>query len=399
MTINRTASGIYLDHGATTPVHPEVLEAMAPYWNECYGNPSSHHRTGYTAARAVNDAREFVANQLGADPQEIVFTGCGSESNNLALRGTMLAARSAGTGNHLITSSIEHSAVLETARQMQDYYHHDVTVLPVDRHGRVSLADVEAAIRPDTVLISLMAANNEIGTIQPWADVGKLARSRGVLFHTDAVQLVAFRQWNLAAEPVDLMTLAPHKFYGPKGIGILYIRRGVTLLPAQTGGGHESGLRAGTLNVPLIVGAAAALRLAMDEQAERIRHFLALRDRLLNGLPDSLPDVCIITGHPEERLPHHASFAFRGINGNDLLMHLDVAGVAASSGSACSSGDPKPSTILEAIGLDPEWTKGGLRLTIGLQNTEQDIDEVLNIIPTIVNRLLALESRLSPNRV
>jgi cysteine desulfurase len=399
MTTNRIGNIIYLDHGATTPVHPEVLEAMAPYWNERYGNPSSNHRTGYSAAQAVNDARELIADLLGAHPEEIIFTGCGSESNNLALRGAMLAARSAGKGNHLVTSCIEHSAVLETSRQLRDYYDHDLTILPVDEHGQIMLADVEAAIRPDTVLISLMAANNEIGTIQPWAEVGKLARSRGVLFHTDAVQLIASRHWNLAAEPVDLMTLAPHKFYGPKGIGILYVRRGVSLVPTQTGGGHESGLRAGTLNVPLIIGAAAALRLAMAEQAERTRHYMALRDRLLTGLPDSLPDVCLITGHPKERLPHHASFAFRGISGNDLLMHLDVAGIAASSGSACSSGDPKPSAILEAIGLDAEWTKGGLRLTVGLQNTDQDIDQVLNTIPALVNRLLTLESRLSPSLV
>jgi cysteine desulfurase len=382
---------IYLDHGATTPVHPAVLAAMAPYWNEQYGNPSSHHRTGTVAARAVREARRTIAELLNVAPEAVVFTGCGSESNNLALRGAMMAARVARRENHLITSSVEHSAVLETARQLRDLFAFDLTVLPVDSFGRVRPADVEAALRPDTVLISVMAANNEIGTIQPWIEIGALARSRGIIYHSDAVQLAASRRWNLAEEPVDLMTIAPHKFYGPKGIGILIVQPGVELLPTQTGGGHEGGLRAGTLNVPLIVGAAVAFRLAMAELDERRAHYAALRDRLLTELPAALPDLCKVTGHPTERLPHNASFAFRGLSGNDLLMHLDVAGVAASSGSACSSGDPKPSAVLEAVSLDPEWTKGGLRLTVGSQNSDTDIDYVLDALPRIVHDLLAVE--------
>lgn len=388
-------NAIYLDHGATTPVHPAVLAAMAPYWNDQYGNPSSHHRTGYLAARAVEVARETIAGLLGTEPAAVVFTGCGSESNNIALRGVMTAARAAGRGNHFITSAIEHSAVLETARQLRDYFGFDLTILPVDKFGRVRVADVEAAIRPDTVMISVMAASNEIGTIQPWPEIGDLARSRGVLYHTDAVQLVASRRWDLHRESVDLMTIAPHKFYGPKGIGILIIKDGVELISSQTGGSHEGGIRAGTLNVPLIVGAAEALKLAMMELEERRAHVIRLRDRLLAEIPAALPELCEITGHPAERLPHHASFAFRGLSGNDLLMHLDVAGISASSGSACSSGDPKPSVVLQSLGLGPEWTVGGLRLTLGMQNTPADIDYTVETLTHIVNQLVALESGFS----
>jgi len=395
MTRHTQVKPIYLDHGATTPVHPAVLEAMAPYWDDIYGNPASHHRVGYAAARAVEDARDVFAGLLGVDPAAIVFTACGSESNNLALRGAMLAARAARRGNHLITSSIEHSAVLATAEQLRDVFGFDLTILPVDEFGRVRVADVAAAIRPDTVLISIMAANNEIGTIQPWAEIGALARERGVLFHCDAVQLAAARHWNLAAEPIDLMSLGPHKFYGPKGIGVLVVRPGVELLPSLTGGGHEGGLRAGTTNVPLVVGAAEAFRLAMGELEERVAHVLPLRDRLLREIPAALPGFCVVTGHPRERLPHHASFALRGPTGNDLLMHLDLAGIAASSGSACASGDPKPSSVLVACGLGPEWNKGGLRLTLGRQNTAAHVDSVLAALPTIVHRLNALESHFA----
>ena len=385
-------NAIYLDHGATTPAHPAVVEAMTPYWNGTFGNPSSHHHTGFNAARAVEEARETIADLLGTQPGTIIFTGCGSESNNLALRGVMLSARANGRGNHLITSAIEHSAVLETARQLRDYYGFDLTILPVDEYGRVRINDVESALRPDTALISVMAANNEIGTLQPWQAIGELARSRWIVYHSDAVQLVSMRRWNLAQEPVDLMTIAPHKFYGPKGIGILVRQSDVDLVPSQSGGGHEGGLRAGTLNVPLIVGAAEALRLAINELEQRRAHVLALRDRLMSGLTEAMPEICIITGHPTERLAHNASFAFRHVSGNDLLMHLDMAGIAASSGSACSSGDPKPSTVLQSLGLGPAWTTGGLRLTIGLQNTSEEIDYVIEKLPIIIERLSTVEA-------
>jgi cysteine desulfurase len=383
-------NSIYLDHGATTPVHPAVLAAMAPYWREQYGNPSSHHRTGYVAARAVEEARQTVGDLVGVEPEAVVFTGCGSESNNLALRGVMTAARAAGRGRHLITSAVEHAAVLQTARQLRDYFDFDLTILPVDEHGRVRPGDVEAALRPDTALISIMAANNEIGTVQPWPEIGALARAANVVFHSDAVQLVPWRRWDLTRDPVDLMTIAPHKFYGPKGIGILITQPNVELIPSQSGGGQEDGRRAGTLNVPLIVGAAEALRLAMAELDARAAHVVALRDRLLAGIDAALGSACVVTGHPIERLPHHASFAFRGLNGNDLLMHLDVAGIAASSGSACSSGDPKPSAVLEALGLGPEWTTGGLRLTLGIQNTAADVDILLRVLSDTVPSLQAM---------
>jgi cysteine desulfurase len=373
-----------------------VAEAMAPFWAETYGNPSSHHWAGRAASRAVEDARGRLADALNARPHEIVFTGAGSESNNLALRGVMLAARAAGRGEHLITSAVEHSAVLETARQLRDLFGFELTILPVDGDGRVRPDEVAAALRPDTVLVSLMAAQNEIGTIQPWREVGAMARAAGALFHTDAVQLAAARVWDMAADPVDLLTLAPHKFYGPKGVGILYVREGVDLVPAQTGGAHEDGRRAGTLNVPLIVGAAEAFCLAQAEMPARVAHVTALRDRLIDGLLAALPDDCILTGSREQRLPHHASFALRNLSGNDLLMHLDMAGIAASSGSACSSGDPKPSAVLQALGLGPEWATGGLRFTAGMQNTEADIDATLDHLPRIVSTLRRLATQLAP---
>ncbi len=391
MTRTLPINPIYLDHGATTPAHPAVIEAMMPYWSEVYGNPSSHHRTGYRAAAVVEAARETFVYLLGVNPAAVIFTGGGSEASNLALRGVLLAAREAGRGHHLITSAIEHSAVLATARQLRDHFGFALTILPVDEFGRVRPADVRAALRPETALISVMAANNEIGTLQPWAEIGALARARGILFHSDAVQLAGGRRWNLADDPIDLLTLAPHKFYGPKGIGVLIAGPNLDLLPTLTGGGHEHGRRAGTTAVPLVVGAAEAFQLAMAELDARRAHVLPLRDRLLAELPAALPGLCIITGHPTERLAHHASFALRGLSGNDLLMHLDLAGIAASSGSACASGDPKPSAILEAIGLGPEWTKGGLRLTLGRQNTPGDVDAVLTHLPAIARKLAALE--------
>ncbi|RMG99185.1 MAG: cysteine desulfurase [Chloroflexi bacterium] len=383
---------IYLDHGASTPVHPEVVAAMAPYWNEIYGNSSSVHEYGRLAQRALENARQTIADLLHAQPKEIVFTGCGSESDNLALRGVMMAARVSGRGNHLITSAIEHSAVLKTAEQLRDLYGFDLTVLPVDEYGQVQLSDLKTAVRPDTVLISIMAANNEIGTLQPIEEIGRFARAHNILFHTDAIQAIATRTWNMHDLPIDLLSIAPHKFYGPKGIGILYVRQGINLIPTLTGGSHEEGRRAGTANVPLAVGSAKALQLAMAELTTRNQHYQQLRDHLITGILNSFPADCQLTGHPVERLPHNASFAFRHVNGNDLLMHLDMAGIAASSGSACKVGDPKPSAVLEAIGLGPEWTKGGLRLTVGTQNTREEIDYTIHTLQRIIPKLQALET-------
>lgn len=378
---------IYLDHGATTPVDPRVVEAMLPYWTEHYGNPSSVHRQGRRAQEALSEARGRIAALLHAAPEEIVFTGAGSEADNLALRGVMGAARAAGRGNHLITTAIEHKAVLETARQLEAEGNIALTVLPVDATGQVGVGEVEAVIRPETALISVMAANNEIGTLEPIAAIGALARERGIPFHSDVIQAAAVRRWDMRALPLDLASFAPHKFYGPKGIGFLYVRRGVELLPALTGGSQERGRRAGTENVPYVVGAAKAFELAMAELEENVRHYQALRDRLIAGVLAALPDDAVLTGHPTERLPHNASFAFRGVSGNDLLIQLDMAGIGASSGSACTTGNPLPSTILEALGLDERWTLGGLRLTVGRQNTMADVERVLAVLPEAVRRL------------
>ncbi|MDX1687320.1 MAG: cysteine desulfurase family protein [Candidatus Promineifilaceae bacterium] len=381
---------VYLDHGASTPVHPDVMDAMRPYWNEHYGNPSSNHHFGRTARRGLDRARQTIADLLHARPDEIIFTGCGSESDNLALRGVMWAARLSDRGNHLITSAIEHKAVLETAHQLRDHFDFDVTILPVDETGQVDVGAVEAAIRPDTVLISIMAANNEIGTLQPVQAIGEVARAHDVLFHTDAIQAAAVTAWDVETMPLDLASFAPHKFYGPKGIGFLYARQGIDLLPTLTGGSQEEGRRAGTSNVPYAVGAAEAFRLAMVEREENVAHYRRLRDHLIEGVLAAVPEGAVLTGHPEERLPHNASFAFRDVSGNDLLIQLDMAGIAASSGSACTTGNPKPSAVLEAIGLDPAWTKGGLRLTVGRQNTMEDVEVALVAIPQAVDALRAL---------
>lgn len=379
---------IYLDNGASTRLDPQVLEVMLPFWTETYGNPSSHHYFGWQAEQALEEARATVARLLGAAaPEEIVFTGCGSESDNLAVRGAMWAARATGKGNHLITSCIEHSAVGQTAVSLHTRHGFDLTILPVDHTGQVRPADLEVAIRPDTVLVSIMAANNEIGTLQPIDKLGAIAHAHGALFHTDAVQAASVQPWQLAQQPIDLLSIAPHKFYGPKGVGMLYIRQGVGLLPELTGGGHENGLRAGTVNVPFAVGAAKALELAVAHLPETVAHYQRLRDRLIEGVLTAVSDTAILTGHPTNRLPHNASFAFRHLSGNDLLMHLDAAGIAASSGSACKSGDPKPSAVLQALGLGREWTKGGLRLTVGRYNTLDEIEQVIATLPPIVAKL------------
>lgn len=381
---------IYMDHGATTPVDRRVVETMEPYWTEAYGNPASMHHFGRQAERGLQQARRTIADLLNAQPAEIIFTGCGSESDNLALRGVMWAARAARRGNHLITSSIEHKAVLETARQLQQQSGFDVTILPVDEFGQVSVEQVADALRPDTALISIMAANNEIGSLQPVEAIGELARERGVLFHTDAIQAAAVTAWDMSALPYDLVSFAPHKFYGPKGVGFLYAHQGVDLVAALTGGSQEEGRRAGTVNVPYAAGAAESFRLAMEEREANVAHYRRLRDRLIEGILQ-IGDGCVLSGHPTERLPHNASFAFRDLSGNDLLIHLDAAGIAASSGSACSTGNPRPSAILQAIGLDDAWTRGGLRLTVGRQNTDEDVDIVLQKLPQIVATLRAFK--------
>ncbi|WP_420644727.1 cysteine desulfurase family protein [Candidatus Leptofilum sp.] len=379
---------IYLDHGASTPVHPQVIEKMLPFWTEHYGNPSSSHAHGRSANFALDEARRTIARLMNAQAKEIVFTGCGSESDNLAVRGVMWAARKNGGGNHLITSAIEHEAVLETAVQLRDHFNFDVTILEVDEYGRVAVDDVAAAIRPDTALISIMAANNEIGTLQPIQEIGALAHEHGILFHSDAVQAAATTRWDMQKMPIDLLSFAPHKFYGPKGVGILYVREGVELVSSLTGGGQENGRRSGTVNVAFAVGAAEAFKLAQENREAQLAHYTSLRDQLIAGMMQVVPaNEIILTGHPTERLPHHASFALKNMSGNDLLIHLDMAGICASSGSACKTGDPKPSPILETVGLDAAWTTGGLRFTVGSQNSPADIEHVIQTMPTVVEKV------------
>lgn len=379
---------IYLDHSATTPVDPAVVEAMMPYWTNSYGNPSSSHTFGRQAQLGLETARRTIAQLIHAQPSEIIFTGCGSESDNLALRGVMWAARQNGRGNHLITSVIEHEAILATAKQLRDQFGFELTLVGVDQYGRVNPDEIAAAMRPNTVLVSIMAANNEVGTIQPIEEIGTIAHENGALFHTDAVQAAAYQKWDMSKLPIDLMSLAPHKFYGPKGIGILYLHKDVKLMPMQTGGGHENGRRAGTANVPLAVGAAKALELTISQLETHVKHYRLLRDQLIAGILEAFSeDQCQLTGHPTERLPHHASFAFKGLNGNDMLMHLDLIGIAASSGSACSTGNPEPSSILEAIGLADSWTRGGLRLTIGRSNTVAEIEYTIDKLPEALQKL------------
>ncbi|MGQ9568391.1 MAG: cysteine desulfurase NifS [Anaerolineae bacterium] len=380
---------IYLDHAATTPVDPRVVEAMLPYWTEQYGNPSSIYSLGRAAARALESAREKVASILHCEPREVIFTSCGTESDNLAIRGVAFARRAAGKGNHIITSSIEHHAVGHTVEQLAKHFGFEATFLPVDQYGVVDPDEVRKAIRKDTVLISIMYANNEIGTIEPIAEIGAIAREHGIPFHTDAVQAGGALSLDVNALNVDLLSLSAHKFYGPKGVGVLYARRGVSFWPTQTGGGQERNRRAGTENVPYIVGLATALRLAYEELEEHNARLVRLRDRLIRGVLESIPDSRL-TGHPTNRLPNSASFVFRGIEGESILLNLDMEGICASSGSACTSASLEPSHVLLALGLPHEVAHGSLRLTLGRSNTEEQVDRVLEVLPGIVQKLRAM---------
>lgn len=380
---------IYLDYAATSPVAPEVVTSMLPYWTTHFGNPSSVHRLGQRALAGLEEARATIAAHFNVASGDVVFTSCGSESDNLALRGVMFAQQERGR-DHLITCAIEHKAVLATALQLRDRFGLDVTVLPVDGSGRVRIEDVAAAIKPDrTGLISIMAASNEIGTVQPVAEIGALARAHGIPFHTDAVQTIAYQAWDLRQQPIDLLSIAAHKFYGPKGVGALIVRPGVPLLPPMTGGSQEEGRRPGTSNVAFAVGMARALALAADRRAADVAHVTPLRDRLIRELHAALGDRVRLTGHETQRLPNHASFAIRDVSGNEMLMHLDMAGVAASSGSACLVGNPEPSKVLQALGLGPSWTLGGLRFTFGRGSEPHHVDRAVAAVETAVTQMRA----------
>ena len=380
---------IYLDYAATTPVDPRVLNAMRPYFNETFGNPSSVHRYGQQAEAAVESARETVAEVLQCRPDEIVFTACGSESDNLAIRGTALAMREKTGANRILTSKAEHHAVSKTAEDLERHYGFQVEWLETDENGRVSPETVEKVICKSTAVVSVMYANNEIGTINPVAEISAICRAHSVPFHTDAVQAAAYLPVNLQVLGVDLMSLGAHKFYGPKGIGALFVRNGTPILSLQTGGGQEYGLRAGTQNVPYIAGLAEALRLTAGEREERIGSVRPLRDRIIGTVLEEIPDSRL-TGHPVNRLPNHCSFAFKEMDGNLLLTLLDAAGFACSSGSACKTGNPEPSEVLSAIGLTPQWGLGSLRVTLGAGTTPTHIDAFLKALPGIVQQARSL---------
>jgi cysteine desulfurase len=376
---------IYLDHAATTPVDEQVVAAMLPYFGVRFGNPSSIHRFGRTALEALDEARETLAAVLGASRKEIVFTGGGSEADNLAIKGVALAQRAAGKGAHVITSAIEHHAALHAVEQLEAFGF-AATVLPVDRDGMVAPDDLRAAIRPDTVLVSIMYANNEIGTIQPLAELGAICRERGVPFHTDAVQAAGSLALGVDELNVDLLSLAAHKFYGPKGVGALYVRRGTPLLPQIHGGGQERRRRAGTENVAGIVGMAVALRLAEERRPDYVARCTALRERLLAGISARIPEARL-NGHPTRRLPNNANVAFDGVEGESVLLLLDQHGIAASSGSACTSGALEASHVLLALGLPHEQAIGTVRFTMGQSTTEEEIDYVLDVLPALIEQL------------
>ncbi len=376
---------IYMDHAATTAVDPRVVEAMIPYFSEKYGNASSVHQLGTEARGAVESARARVAGVLNAKPAEIIFTSCGTESDNLALRGV----GHGHPGKHIITTPIEHHAVGHTCRQLAEAFGFSITYLPVDEHGVVDPEDVERAIAEDTGLISVMYANNEMGTIEPLAEIGEIAQGRGIPFHTDAVQATGYLRLDVEALGVDLLSLSGHKFYAPKGVGVLYVREGTEMLPMQTGGAHEQGRRAGTENVPYIVGLARALELAYEDMEDTVARLTSLRDRLIAGVLDSVPDARL-TGHPTRRLANNASFVFAGVEGESIVVHLDRAGVAASTGSACTSEEEGPSFVLSAMGIKDRLAQSSLRLSLGRENTEEDVDHLLSVLPDIVKNLREL---------
>lgn len=376
---------IYFDHAATTALDRRVLDAMLPYFTTEYGNASSIYTLGRHAMQAIDSAHEQVAAILGCRPTEITFTGCGSESDNLAIKGMAYAAQK--KGNHLITSAIEHHAVLHTCQYLERFGF-KTTYVPVDTYGRIDPNAVERAITDQTILVSIMYANNEVGTIEPVAEIGRICRARKIPFHIDAVQAGSSLPLNVAALNADLLSLSAHKFYGPKGVGILYIRQGMRLLPQLQGGSQERGRRAGTENVAGIVGAATALRLAQTELAQVTPRISTLRDRLIAGvltIPRSQ-----LTGHPSDRLPNNASFCFEGVEGESILLNLDLLGIAASTGSACTSGSVDPSHVLIALGLPPEWSHGSLRLTLGKANTDAEVNVLLETLPGIIEKLRSL---------
>ncbi|HCD42119.1 MAG: cysteine desulfurase NifS [Bacillota bacterium] len=374
---------VYLDNAATTKPRQEVVEAILPFLGERYGNPSSIYSIARDARAALDEARTKVAKAINARPEEIIFTGSGTEADNMAVKGVAYA--NSGRGKHIITSAIEHHAVLDSVKRLEKQGF-QATFLPVDSYGMVDPKDVEAAITDDTILISIMHANNEVGTIQPIEEIARIAKKHGVLFHTDAVQTVGHIPVDVKELGVDLLSLSGHKFKGPKGVGALWVRKGVKMERYIDGGGQERNKRAGTENVPGIVGLSVALELAVEELEEEMARLADLRDYLIKGITDRVPNARL-TGHPVKRLPGNASFCFEFIEGESLLLSLDAVGICGSSGSACTSGSLDPSHVLLAMGLPHEIAHGSLRLSLGHETTRQDLDYVLDMLPGIVQRL------------
>ena len=377
-------SVIYMDSNATTATDPRVLEAMLPYFTERFGNPSSPYGMAHDPRAAVERAREQVASGLGCKPSEVIFTSGGSESDNAAIKGVAFA-RLPGRG-HIITSAIEHHAVLVTCEYLEREFGFAVTYLAVDADGVVSASDVERAVRDDTCLITLMQVNNEVGTIQPLKEVGDIARERGILFHTDAVQAVGKVSVDVDALGVDLLSLSAHKFYGPKGVGALYVRAGTRMHALTHGGGQERGMRAGTENVPGIVGLGEAVELAVDETESECVRLTVLRDRLQDSLLREIPDV-VLNGHREKRIPGTANLSFLYVEGESIVLSLDMEGIAVSTGSACTTDAQGPSYVLEAMGIEPNVAQGSVRFGLGRYTTEADVDRVAGLMPGIVERL------------
>lgn len=382
---------VYLDHAATTPIDPRVFDAMGPFFGENYGNPSSFHSRGKDAKDALDDARSRTAAQIGARPDEVLFTSGGSEADNLAILG--VARAHAGHGKHLISSPTEHPAVLEALHHLEKKEGFEVTWLAVDAYGRVNVEDVIAAIRPDTTLVSIMLANNEIGTISPVREIGaKIRRARETAksaypyFHSDACQAVGALEVHVEKLNVDLLTINSSKIYGPKGIGALYVKRGIKLEPMQFGGAQEKGIRPGTENISGIVGFARALEIANEEREAESARLIPLRDHLIDGILKSIPKTRL-NGHPAERLPNNVNISFMDVEGEALLLYLDAQGVYASTGSACTSATLDPSHVILALGLPYEVAHGSLRFTLGRSTTQEDIDYVLTVLPPLVEKL------------
>ncbi|OGO24714.1 MAG: cysteine desulfurase NifS [Chloroflexi bacterium RBG_16_51_9] len=374
---------VYLDNASTTPLLPEVREAMLPFLGEIFGNPSSLHDWGDGAREALDEARGQVAKLIGAESEEIIFTGSGTESNNFAIKGLAMARQNAG--KHIVISAIEHFSVMNSAKTMEKMGF-ELTLVPVDKYGVVDVGELEKAIRKDTILVSVMHANGEVGTIQPIQEIAKITKEKGVALHTDAVATAGTIPVNVKELGVDSLSLAGNQFYGPKGVGALWVRKGVRIIPLLDGGIQEGGRRGGTENVPAIAGLGKAAELAAANMEARIKHLTPLRDRLLNELPAKVGHV-IVTGHPTNRLPGNASFCVEFIEGESMLLFLNMQGIAVSSGSACTSKALKASHVLIAMGLNHELAQGSLLLTLGADNTQKDVDYVLEAMPPIVDRL------------